>query len=221
MIFNLSGLHGVFVEAIKRHEPTIAFPLANGLGRFSFLLFIPTSSKGEIKWGDIELFIILGRTQRILRFDLTGNHYHKGVFNIAVKHSDEQAIRLELGIDNAEHGNFSLNGLLTALNAAMPLSLPLEEKIACMQDNRDLIKANCGKHIDSASRIYLLRIQPVKMPAKPREETLRKLYMLSNDKSTIIQLIRCLKERNWTVAWTDRRPDGDKFLEIWQKAFSQ
>jgi hypothetical protein len=40
--FNFTGLHSVFKEAIARHEPTVAFPLSNGVGRFLFLIFIPT-----------------------------------------------------------------------------------------------------------------------------------------------------------------------------------
>jgi hypothetical protein len=43
--------------------------------------------------------------------------------------------------------------------------------------------------------------------------------MLSEDNQAISRLIERLKERNWTVAWTDIKPDANKFLDIWQKAF--
>lgn len=220
MIFNFSGLHSVFIEAIHRHEPTIAFPLINGRGRFVFLLFIPSDKAGKIKWDKIELFIILGRTQRVLPFDLTGNHLHKGVFNIATRSADEQAFRAELGIENADRGNFSLSDFLAQLNNMIPTSISLEDKISCIQENREQVRMHCGRHINSATRVHLLRPQPVALPKKPREETLRKLYMLEEDKKAISRLIEKLKERNWTVAWTDVKPDGVKFLEIWQKAFS-
>ena len=112
MFFNFNRLHPLFVEAIQRHEPTIAFPLSNGQGRFVFLIFISTNKAGEIKWGDLELFIILGRTQQILSFDLKGNHYHTGDFKISITDQDEQAIRHELGIENATQGGFSFSDFL-------------------------------------------------------------------------------------------------------------
>lgn len=220
MIFNLSGLHSVFVQAINRHEATIVFPLINGRGRFVFLLFIPTEIDGRIKWDDLELFVILGRTQRVLSFDVKGNHYYKGVFKIATTWSDEQAFRAELGIEAAVRGKFTLHGLLGALNAAIPPTLRLEDTIACMQNNRALIRSHCGRHVVEAERVYLLRAQPVPPPKKPREETLRKLYTLSQDKQAIAKLVSRLKERNWTVAWTDIEPEGDKFLSVWQQAFN-
>lgn len=220
--FNFTGLHSVFKEAIQRHEPTVAFPLTNGRGRFTFLIFIPTDSKGDIKWSAIELFIILGRTQGILNFDLKGNHYHHGEFKIALTDADVAAIRTELGLnDGAVHEGpaFVLENFLANLNAAIPLTLPLEEKVAAIQAHQDLVQAHCGSYVDDALKIYLLGPRPLKAPRKPREETLRKLYSLKATPKTIASLVRNLKALNWTVSWTATKPtDADgRFENLWLK----
>lgn len=219
--FNFTGLHSVFKEAIARHEPTIAFPLINGLGRFLFLIFIPTDSKGDIKWSAIELFIFLGRSQGILNFDLKGRHYHHGEFKISLTEGDIKAIRVELGLDDGiHHGSiFVLRDFLESLNAAIPLTLPLEEKVAALQQHRDLIRTHCGNHVEDASKIYLLAPRPLSKPRKPREETLRKLYSLNAAPKTIASLVRNLKLLNWTVSWTATQPSNSdgRFERLWLK----
>ena len=39
MPFNFTGLAGVYREAYLRNDPTVAFELRNGRGRFVFLIF--------------------------------------------------------------------------------------------------------------------------------------------------------------------------------------
>ncbi len=149
----------MFKEALQRHEPTIAFAIDNGHGRFLFLLFIPTDTNGNIKWNALELFIILSRTQAILHSDLKGQHFHQGDFKVQLTEHDVAAIRAELGLDDgAPHlGNaFDINRFLQDLNAAIPLTLPLEEKVAAMREQPDLIRTYCKKHIADALKIYLM-----------------------------------------------------------------
>lgn len=220
--FNFTGLHSVFKEAIQRHEPTVAFPLTNGRGRFLFLIFIPTDSKGDIKWSAIELFVILGRTQGILSFDLKGRHYHHGEFKIQLTDEDAKAIRAELGLDDgAIHDGpaFVLEDFLAALNAAIPLTVPLEEKVAAIQEHQGLVQAHCGNYVEDALKIYLLGPKPLTKPRKPREETLRKLYSLKAAPKSIASLVRNLKALNWTVSWTATEPTDadDRFEKLWLK----
>ena len=220
--FNFTGLHSVFKEAIRRHEPTVAFPLVNGRGRFLFLMFIPTDSKGAIKWSALELFIILSRTQGILRFDLKGNHYHDGAFQLKLTNEDVAAIRAELGLaDGVAHTGpaFVLSDFLADLNAAIPTSLPLEAKVAVIQENPDLVRAHCGSYVEDALKVYLLGPKPLANPRKPREETLRKLYSLKASPQAIAGLVRNLKSLNWTVSWTATKPtdEGDRFEKLWLK----
>lgn len=220
--FNFTGLHSVFKEAILRHEPTVAFPLVNGRGRFLFLIFISTDSKGDIKWSAIELFIILGRTQGILSFDLKGQHYHHGEFKIQLTEADVTAIRAELGLDDDaihEGHAFVLDNFLADLNAAIPLTLSLEEKVAAIQEHQDLVQTYCGRYVDDTLKIYLLGPRPLTKPRKPREETLRKLYSLRASPKTIASLVRNLKALNWTVSWTNTRPAdaNTRFENLWLK----
>lgn len=221
MYFNFTGLHPVFCEAIRRHEPTVAFPLANGRGRFLFLIFIPTDSEGKIKWSALELFIILSRTQAILKFDLMGQHYHQGDFKIRLTSADIAAIRAELGLDGATSNGpaFELAQFLSVLNAAIPSTLPLEQKIQAIQSDAAMVKAHCGKFVDSALKIHLLGPRKLELPKKPREETLRKLYTLNAAPKTIASLVRNLKALNWTVSWTDKvSSDADEdFEQLWLK----
>lgn len=221
MNFNFTGLHPVFREAIIRREPTIAFPMKNGLGRFLFLLFIPTDTNGDIKWGALELFIILSRTQAILIFDVKGQHYHQGDFKVWLTPSDVAAIRNELGLDDGDHGGraFDPGRFLTELNAAMPQSLQLAQKIHAIQSETGLVRTHCGKFVDQALKIHLLDPRKLTHPKKPREETLRKLYALNAEPRTIARLVEHLKILNWTVSWTDKAPStaDDSFEKLWLK----
>ena len=160
-LFNFSGLHQAFLEAISRHEPTLAFTLIEGVGRFSFLLFLTTDSAGKIKWGDLELFILLARTQKMLHFKLLGNHKTAGDFKVYFTPEDEDSIRKELDILGSLGGPaFDLDGFLNRLNMMIPSSIPLSAKIEVMNLHSGVIRQHCAKYIDSASKVYLLRAGP-------------------------------------------------------------
>ncbi|WP_266170165.1 hypothetical protein [Dyella subtropica] len=216
--FNFKGLHPAFVEAINRHEPSIAFTLADGNGRFVFLLFMATNSSGKIVWGDLELFILLARTQTMLRFKLLGNHKNNGDFKVRFNSQDEAAIRVELGLHDAAQGPaFALESFLSKLNGMIPTSIPLEEKIATIKTDRGAIESNCKSYFDEASKVYLLRAGPLPAGKHPREETLRKLYMLNASATDIASLITNLKKIRWTTYWTATKSTTSTFAEIFAK----
>lgn len=216
--FNFTGLYPAFLEAVSRHEPSIAFTLIDGQGRFVFLLFMATDSKGKIAWGNLELFILLGRTQRMLRLKLLGNHKIKGDFKIRLTQEDEAAIREELNIGAGTTGPaFLIGDFLSKLNGLIQQSIPLEEKIEVIRADGAKIESECKDHIDQATKIYLLRAGPLPAGYFPREETLRKLYMLNASSDDIASLIRHLKRIRWTVFWTATKPTSDKFANIFAK----
>jgi hypothetical protein len=216
--FNFRGLHPAFVEAVNRHEPSIAFSLTDGRGKFTFLLFLRTDSKGKIAWGKLELFIVLGTTQQVRRFQLYGNH-RQGDFTIWLKPDDEAAIRAELGLNDAESGPaFVLPNFLAKLNAMIPASIPLEAKIDTMKQERLAIDAYCKDYVEDATKVHLLGVKALPAGHMPREETLRKLYMLNARTADIAALIGNLKAIRWTVCWTATRPTDDKFAEAFAKA---
>lgn len=232
--FNFAGLHSVFKEAIARHEPSVVFPLINGRGRFVFMLFIPTDKDGRIVFKKLELFIILGTSQNILKLKLYGDPQIKGDFRVWFDGDDVNAIKSELGLnaDRPHDGkHFVFTDFLANLNAAIPASISPQDKIQQIQDNSVMIKTHCAKYVDEASKVYLLGPKPLPknengVPIKrPREETLRKLYiyMTSVKPDVLASLIFWLKELNWTVAWTNQKPGSDssgndtKFTDLWKK----
>lgn len=218
MEFNFTGLKAVFAEAVKRYEPTILFSLQDGLGQFVFMIFLETDSKGKIKFGDLELFVIFGRTQQIYAFPLYGNFLKDGDFRIFLNADHVRTIRDELGIpDNADGPPFVVSDFLGRLNTSIPQSIPLTTKIDLMQNNRQIIERNCVRYLDEADKIFLLGPRPLPSLSRPREETLRKLYMLSQDPATIGRLIDKLKARNWTVAWSKIERSPVAFADLWSK----
>lgn len=218
MEFNFKGLHPAFLEAVNRHEPSIAFALAEGKGKFVFLLFMTTDSSGRIVWGDLELFILLARTQRMLQFKLLGNHKKAGDFKVRLDENDEQAIRGELGLgQTAGSPVFVLLDFLAKLNGMIPTFIPLEDKIAVIGSERAAVETHCKKYLDDASKVYLLAARRLPDGHRPREETLRKLYMLNANPTAIAALIRSLKRVRWTTYWTAQKPASDAFADVFAK----
>ncbi|MFD1555199.1 hypothetical protein ACFSHT_06075 [Paraburkholderia silviterrae] len=218
MDFNFKGLHPAFLEAVNRHEPSIAFALAEGKGKFVFLLFMATDSAGRIVWGALEMFILLANTQKMLRFKLLGNHKIAGDFKVRLTEGDKQAIRAELGLGGAAGGPaFVLLDFLSKLNGMIPASIPLEAKVAVIKGESKAINAHCKSYLDDATKVYLLAARPLPNGKRPREETLRKLYMLDAEPSAIAALIRNLKMIRWTTYWTATKPASDRFAETFAK----
>lgn len=216
--FNFQGLHPALLEAADHHEPSIAFTLIDGRGKFTFLLFLRTDSKGKIVWGKLELFIVLGTTQQMLRFQLYGNHRYQGDFKIWLKPDDEAAIREELGLNHATDGPaFVLQNFLAKLNAMIPASISLEAKIDAIRSEQPLVETYCQDYVDKATRIHLLGVKKLPAGHMPREETLRKLYMLKAKKEDVAALIRNLKAIRWTVRWTANEPESDQFAVAFAK----
>jgi hypothetical protein len=220
MDFNFKGLHRVFLEAVNRHEPSIAFTLSEGRGRFIFLLFLKTDSAGSVKWKDLELFILLACTRKMLKFRLYGNHKYAGDFRIFPSKADEKAIREELGLRQVAEGpGFNLLDFLGKLDAMIPDTISLEKKVTLINSIKPEIVAHCGDYIDDASKVYPVGIICLPSNKHPREETLRKLYMLNTAKPAVIaDLIRNLKAINYTISWTAIKPETDKFDAIFAKA---
>lgn len=154
----------------------------------------------------------------MLRFDLYGNHRNQGDFRIWLKGDDELAIRHELNIVDPTNGPaFVLQNFLAKLNRMIPATLPLTTKIDTIKGDRAAIDAYCRDYIEEASKVYLLGVKVLPKGSRPREETLRKLYMLDVATADISALIGHLKRIRWTVCWTDKKPTTDKFAEVFAK----
>lgn len=194
-MFDLNGLNAIYNEALRRDEPTIVFELFDGIGRFVFMMFFSDDDASKD-----QLFILLGRTDVLIALKMYGSH-RKGHFQVYLSENDELAIKQELGIEGGRHP-FNLNTLLARLNAAIPQMLPLADSIAAIQRNRNPINNKLRSVVDDAARIYL--IGPKRLTrGRPREKTLRKLYLyLDAEPHVITQFIEALKHANCTVAWS-------------------
>jgi hypothetical protein len=197
--FNFSGLTPLYREAVENNEHTIAFEIRDGVGRFVFMMFF---SEDDAESYD-KLFIYLARTKVLRKLKLYGGH-DRGDFKAFIKPEDEEAIRAELDI----HGGvspFNLVRFLTNLNARFPDHLSLAQKIKTLREHKDFFQtAPLRETVDEARKVYLVGLRGLGEDRRPREKTLRKLYLhVKGDPAVIAEFISALKKANKTVAWTD------------------
>ena len=145
MQFDFSNLRNIYNQAIQKHHPTIAFRLVNGQGIFVFMMFF--SEEDESK---DTLFILLGRTQVLLRLKMYGNH-QSGTFTIYTKSYDDSKILEEL---NIREGNipYDQRVLFENLNQNIPQNLPLAASIGEVRNNANVVSRIDGI-IDDNDRI--------------------------------------------------------------------
>ena len=209
--FNFSKLAPLYSEAIKRNEPTLAFGVNNGVGRFVFMMFFAQEDGEDKEEYKDKLFVLLVRTRVMIQLKVYGSH-KGGDFLIYLTAKHESLIRDELGAHGGNHP-FELNRFLEEIHDGFPPTLPLERKIETLRDHKELIEQEpqLRKIVDEASKIYL--IGPKRLPEgqHAREKTLRKLYfcMRNTSAQTIAIFINALKNKGYTVAWTDEPREID------------
>lgn len=198
--FNLNGLKDIYNAAYKRDEPTLAFELRDGKGRFIFMMFFSQDDDASKD----RLFVFLGNTNTLLKFKTYGSH-RQGDFKIYVNRFEEQAIRRELDIQGGAV-RFDLPTLLQNLNSQIPHNLPLEKTIDVLRKEKAAFseQSELRSLVDDAAKIYLIGTVRLPENKRPREKTLRKLYLhLNYSSNTVTEFIAALKMTNHTVAWTD------------------
>jgi len=197
---NLSNLIHIYTESIEREEPTLAFEIANGRGRFLFLMFFDNEDASTKD----ELFIFMKNTRNMEPVKMYGNH-ENGQFWIYKTKRLEQSIKNELQLNSeSPKTSFVFEQFFADLNSSIPIKLSLENKINTLRNEWSLIRNHLPKDIiDEHLKIYLIGV--VKLPSnkKPREKTLRKLYLYKESSpSDVKKLIDNLKKMNMTLAWT-------------------
>jgi hypothetical protein len=197
--FNFNGMKPLYLEAEANNTPTIAFKVCNGIGQFLFMMFF---SEEDEESRD-KLYIFLARTRNLLKLKAYGSH-RRGDFKVYINHEDEVAILEELDIHGGVH-KFDLERFLGELNAAFPKHLSLSKTIETLRDHQDLFKTTfLSSTVDDALKIYLIGPRALPPRQRPREKTLRKLYLyVKADPYIIADFVTELKKRNKTVAWTD------------------
>lgn len=210
--FNLSGLEEIYKESLRRSEPTLAFEIVHGRGRFVFMMFF---SK-EDKESKDRLFVQLRNTQVFLELKAYGSH-RNGDFFIYFKDRDKQAIINELMLEGGGPA-FNFETFLEKLNQQIPRRLPLQSKIDKIREVWPQVGPMLINTIDEADRTNLIGIKNLPEGHKPRDKTLRKLYIHTDGSAEVISnLIEALKKANFTLAWTNRDIDQISFTELMAK----
>ncbi|RQP21843.1 hypothetical protein [Piscinibacter terrae] len=195
--FNLDGLTPLFRDAVLHKEPTLGFEVAQGRGRFVFMMFFSEEDKES---RDL-LFVYLRHTRVMLDFKLYGNHF-KGDFRIFIDPVKERAMVEELQLGHGDVA-FEFEGFLRQLNGAFPAQLPLQATLDTLRAVWPQVGERLRSVVDEAARTILIGIRRLGHK-KPREKTLRKLYLHTNgDARTIRALVTALKAAHITLAWTD------------------
>lgn len=210
--FNLSGLEAIYNESLRRSEPTLAFEIVHGRGRFVFMMFF---SK-EDKESKDRLFVQLRNTQVFLELKAYGSH-RKGDFIIYFKEQDEAAIINELMLDGGGR-SFNFERFLGELNRQIPNELPLQSKLDKIREVWPQVSPNLVNVVDEADKTNLIGIMKLPEGKKPKDKTLRKLYIHTNGSAEVISnLIDALKDASVTLAWTNRDVNEVSFAELMAK----
>ncbi|OBP14276.1 hypothetical protein A5320_16445 [Rheinheimera sp. SA_1] len=210
--YELSGLRGVFAEAIQRNEPTIVFELNNGRGKFLFMMFFDSEDESTKD----QLFIFMRNTQRMVKLKLYGNHY-KGQFYLYLEDYVKDWFKKELLIENGNPNNkFDFESFFQGLNSSIPQALPLQSKIKKLRESWSEISGKLPKEIvEEEEKTILLGDKALPEGHKPREKTLRKLYLYADGNADdITTLIENLKRLNRTVSWTNDIKKLDKAKKV-------
>ncbi|WP_010340141.1 hypothetical protein [Xanthomonas sacchari] len=207
--FNLTGLSEIYNESLRRAEPMLAFEVVHGNGRFVFMMFF---SKEDEESKD-RLFVQLRNTRVFLKLKVYGSH-RNGDFLIYFEAADKRAIIDELML-NGDGETFIFERFLEQMNRQIPSQLPLQSKIDKIREVWPNVRSKLVDIVDEADKTNLLGIKKLPLGSKPKDKTLRKLYIHANgDAAVISKLIDSLKTANCTLAWTNRDVDQVSLEEL-------
>ncbi|CAI8826659.1 DUF4174 domain-containing protein [Priestia megaterium] len=195
--FNFTNMKNIYFEALK-NDQTLIFEISVGRGRFLFMMFFSE----EDKESKDKLFIYLRNTKTIIKSKLYGSHKN-GDFLIYINNISREKLINELQLRNGK-GSFNFENFLNELNSKIPNSLSINKKIQQFRENWDAIKEL--SLIDEEDKTILIGERRLPQNKKPKETTLRKLYLYTSGSiEDISELIRLLKKANMTVAWTNEK----------------
>lgn len=209
--FGLSGLAGLLSQAVRSNSSTLVFELVQGRGRFVFMMFMAeddTDSRDK-------LFIYLRNTRVLLDVDLYGS-YMRGGTHVYLKRFQVDAMISELQLDGTAGEPFSLERFLESLNALIPANLPLQVIVDTFRRVWPEARHSLAKFVDDALKTTLIGVPRLAPGKKPRERTLRKLYLHTNESTAAVTaFIETLKARGRTTAWSaDPNAVSKSFAEL-------
>lgn len=206
--FDLNGLAPLYAECRRRRETTLVFETRIETGVFVGLMFFDHEDDESRD----RFFFYMARTNRMFETKLYGNH-RQGAFYIYVQPEHVEAFRAELGIEPGGKHPFCAEEFLRRFNAAIPGTLSYTTKIQIFRTHSPGLSRQVlmKRHVSEANKVHWIGLRTLTPPEKPRERTLRKLYLyLDAPAATIERLIAVLKETNTTVCWSDIPPDLSK-----------
>lgn len=196
--FNFTRLRNIYSDAWKRKDPTIAFEIEIGVGHFVFMIFL---SKEDTNQND-KLFVYYRNINTLSHIKLYGHHL-SGNFDAYITPKEENLIRQELQLKGGGTP-FECTKFLNELNNLIPQFLPPSAKANTLKRTWPNIQEEMKSLVDDADKTILIGLKPLPKGYKPRDKTLRKLYLYANGVTDdIADFIEALKERNFTLAWTN------------------
>ncbi len=202
--FDFSRISNIYVAARQNDRQTVVFEVQNGRGIFVFMMFFSDDDDSHD-----QLFLYLARTARMIPLKMYGRHKvyepEKNKFVVYLTPQDKQYIREELGLEGGGRV-FDFDEFLNALNDGIPQELTFADLQANCRTHRDAFRQpELRQVVDDAHKIYLIGLMSLVLPKKPREKTLRKLYLHIDAEPYVLErFISALKRKNMTVAWTDK-----------------
>lgn len=207
-LFNFSNLRNIYSAAWTGQEHSLAFEVAIGRGRFVFMVFFSPDDKST---SGEELYILLRYVNSLLRMKLYGSRKN-GVFNVYVRPDQEEMMIDELQLAGGG-GHFTFESLLDELNSAIPQHLDLRDKLKTIRSVWPDVAERLSSVVDDAEKTILIGIKKLPAEYRPREKTLRKLFMFTNSRAEDISaFIETLKKKNYTLMWTDNADKAAKSI---------
>jgi hypothetical protein len=196
--FNLTGLKKIYLEALENDDGTLIFEVTIGKGRFLFMMFFSEDDKDSKDF----LFIFMRNTHKLVKIKLYGSHKN-GDFYIYINEVLKNKLIDELFLTKKGE-QFLFKNFLEQLNNKIPAVLSLESKIRKFRENWNELRVNgLTNMIEESEKTVLIGEKRLPIGKKPKEKTLRKLYLYTEgDPEDIATLINLLKEVNMTVGWT-------------------
>lgn len=203
--FNFNKLKDIYNSTLLSNDKAIAFDIQINKGKFLFMMYLSDEDKESMDM----LFIYMRNTKALLKLKMYGSH-RKGKFEVYIKKDERERIIKELSLSpNGNH--FDFNNFLSQLNEKIPLNMSQEDKIKILRRNKNIV-SSLGV-VDEAEKTILIGVRKLSV-GKPRDKTLRKLYLYTDaNEADIDELIKLLKKFNRTVAWTTK-DNAHKVVDI-------
>lgn len=212
--FDFNKLQNIYKEALQSEDKTLAVNVKIGRGNFSLMMFLSDEDQDAKDM----LYVFLGNINKLLRLKLYGSHY-RGTFRAYINEDNKKDLISELKLEGNASQPFDFVRFLNQLNDSVPDSLPVLDKIKIIRQHKNII--NAVSPVDERDKTVFDGIMQLEEGIKkPRDKTLRKLYLYTDTNPEIVtEFIRMLKSKNMTTKWTtpDKKRQGVSIEAIMRK----